>query len=190
MREIIGAMVACLAVTSASACSSATTPPAEGNATLNYITSGLTRAIYGEGGKPEDDKYGGTVLDGTNGAHVSCSVRRSGSGYSVVGHIDNADMSIDVTSSDITACAGSTTTTGCASMSFFVQGRADAERSVDESNDPAPTCIVNVTQPNTKFVVKPGSIFASYDCLNVQASSNPGNRIHTQGKFLFTGCDK
>jgi hypothetical protein len=185
---MIGAFVACLAVAGANACSSATTPPAEGNATLNYVNSGVTASIFGIGGEPLAEKYGGTVLNGTNGTQVECTVRRSGAGYSVAAHIENSEMSLDVNSGDITACSSGASKM-CAGMTFFVQGR-NTEKSVDDSNDPAPTCIVNTTQEHTKFVVEPGSIFASYDCANVQSAANPGSKLQVQGIFLFTGCTR
>jgi len=178
MRQIIGAIFACVPVLGVSACGEASPPPAEGKAMVQNITTGANKTI----GAGASNDFGGTVLDGTNGTRVRCSVKRSGSSFAVYGHIENAEMSLDVNSTDISQGA---------MMAFFIQGATvDGITSVDDNNNNAPTCVVNTAQPNTEYLVKPGSIYASFDCPKVRSASNLTNTSHLQGRFLFTGCEK
>jgi hypothetical protein len=179
MRHIFGAFWTCLAVVGASACSDATPPAAEGNVTVTL--GGRQRAIFGPGGAPTDTSYGGTVLNGTNGVHLSCKVSHSGT-YSVQAHIENADMTVDIASGDIN--------TG-AQMTFYMPGvTADSETSVNTNSDPWPTCTVTTSQDNSLLTVRSGSIFAKFMCSTVRSRSNLATLDTASGFFLFTGCDK
>jgi len=179
MRHIFGAFLTCLAVMGASACSDATPPAAEGNASVTL--GGRHAAIYGPGGEPTSTSFGGTVLSGTNGVRLSCKVTHSGT-YSVQAHIENADMIVDIASGDIN--------TG-AQMTFYQVGAAGSETSVDANSDPASTCTVTTSADNTIYVVKSGSIFAGFTCTNnVRTPQNIKPPDTATGIFLFTGCDK
>jgi len=179
MRHIFGALWTCLAVMGASACSDATPPAAEGNAAVTL--SGRHRAIYGPGGEPTDTSFGGTVLSGTNGVRLNCKVTH-GSTYNVQAHIENADMTLDIASGDIGSGA---------QMTFYMPGiTADSETSVDTNNNPAPSCTVTTSQTNSNFIVKSGSIFASFSCSNVRTAANLKTSDTATGIILFTGCDK
>ena len=175
MRHTFGAFLACLAVMGASACSDATPPAAEGNASVTL--TGRQRAIFGPGGAPTDTSYGGTVLDGSNGVRLNCKVSHSGT-YNVQAHIENSELTLDIASGDIIAGA---------EMTFYLPGiTASAENSVDpQTNNPAPSCIVTTTPD--PLVVKAGSIFAKFSCTNVRTSSDVKRVDSASGFFLFTG---
>lgn len=180
MRHILGAFWTCLAVMGASACGDATPPAAEGNATVTL--GGRARSIFGPGGVPTDTNYGGTVLNGTSGVNVTCKVSHGGSSYSVQGHIENSDMTLDIASGDIA--------TG-AQMTFYMPGAtADSETSVDSNNNPGPACTLTTAQADTKLVAKTGSIFAKFYCATVRTPMNLKTSDTASGYFLFTGCDK
>lgn len=178
MKHTFGAVFACLAIVGVSACGEASPPPAEGNALVQNMSSGVSRSIGGSSG-PAD--FGTTVLDGTEGVRVTCSVKRSGGSFSISGHIQSPEMTMDISSSDVAAGAY---------MSFFVQASTlDSENSVDASNNSAPSCTLTVSQAGTKYILKPGSIYAGYDCPTVRPQSNLTIH-HWSGRFLFTGCEK
>ena len=178
MRPTFGVCWACLALTSLAACSSASPPPPEGNATLSFVGGSLgNHFIAGPQGAPDATKFGGTVLSGTNGVGVSCKVK----GRSIQGHIESSDMSLDVNSDDAVN----------AKMTFYtagIHGSQNAVSSVDlNTNSPAYTCTLTVS--GGIYVVKTGSIFAAYDCPNVRDPANLTSAYHTSGYFLFTGCE-
>jgi ABC-type phosphate transport system substrate-binding protein len=181
MRQIFGAVLACLAIVGVCACGEASPPPPEGNALVQNLSNGAHGIIGGSSG-PAD--FGTTILDGTQGVRVSCNVQRSGSSFSVSGHIESPDVSLEVSSTDI-AAAG-------AYMTFTIQGStvSGALNSVDGNNNPAPTCMLTTSEAGSKYIVKPGSIYAGYDCSNTRASSALQTASHINGRFLFTGCDK
>jgi hypothetical protein len=174
MRHIFGAVLASLTFLGISACGEASPPPAEGKASVQS-QSGTNATI----GAARSGDYLGTVLDGTNGTRVSCTVKRAGASFKVNGHIENAAMSLDITSASIADGA---------TMSFFIQGTTEAVTSVDQDNNPGPSCSVTTTGSN--YVVKSGSIYAAYDCPTVQSPTNISTSSHMSGVFLFTGCDK
>lgn len=177
MRHIFGAFWTCLAVMGASGCGDATPPAAEGNATVTL--AGRQKAIFGPGGAPTGSSYGGTVLNGTDGVRLNCKVRHSGT-YNVQAHIENSELSLDIASGDIGVGA---------QMTFLLSGiTADSESSVNDSNNPAATCIVT-TSPDP-LIVKSGSIFAEFRCPNVRTPANLQVSHTASGFFLFTGCDK
>ena len=153
-----GLMLVCVA------CSNhASAPVAEGDATINFkgcIYNGT--AVSGPGGVPTATDYGATVLNGsTGGYHVSCSVTHNGT-YAVNAQIDSPDMSLSVDSSDVTVGAH---------MLFFVAGASGTQQSIESSdatnNKPSSNCVLTTASTAANFVVKPGTIFAQYDCSHV-----------------------
>ena len=166
------------------ACSSSSSAPvAEGDATINFSNCIYANAeIHGPGGSPTADNFGATVLDGSTGGYrVSCSVTGNGV-YAVNAQIESPDMTLLVDSSDVSAGAH---------MSFFVAGSGGTQEvivSTDSSNKAAPTCTLTTNSTSGIFVVKPGSIFAQYDCQTVTNAANLSASCHAFGLFYFTHC--
>jgi hypothetical protein len=167
------------------ACSSSTSAPvAEGDATIQFTGCIYNGAeISKPGAAPSADNYGGTVLDGsTGGYHVSCLVSQKGA-YVVDAHIESPDMTtLSVVSSDVNAGA---------QMSFFVAGTGGTQEvivSTDSNNKAAATCTLTTSSTSGQFVVKPGTIFAEYDCPTVANVTNLSASCHASGFFYFTHC--
>ena len=140
--------------------------------------------LYSNESAPARDNYGGTILDGTNGVHVSCTVLTHAIHALITS--PNLQLSVD-TISAVTQ----------AQMSFQVAGNAsqigslNTVVSVDNNKNAADSCVLTV-QPATsgdKYVLKPGSIFAYFNCPSVYDPQNPDRACGASGFFLFTGCD-
>jgi len=179
MRHTFGAFWTCLAAMGAGACSDASPPAAEGD-----ITASLSGSVNKQGSIAGGDKgptasgYGQTVLDGTNGVHVSCKVSPSGTTYKVQAHIQSAEMAVDLASGDIRSEA---------TMAFLLPGTVETFDSVDQNNNSAATCTVTTDAP---YIVRSQSIYASFECPTVRSSANVSDVARASGFFVFTGCDK
>jgi len=151
----------------------------ERNASCNYNGSSIASS---NGGKPTLTDHGGTVSNGKD-YQVSCKLVASGTSYSLDAHIESTTiMSLSIQSSDINL--GS-------EMSFYVAGAGGtpgAITSVDDTNNPAPTCTFTTSSSDTLLTVGSGTIFAEYDCPKVMAATNVSAICHANGLFQFTGC--
>lgn len=176
MKRTLGTYCVCLATVGLAACSSASPPPPEGNASMSS-SNGINRKI----GNPSDTAYGGTVLDGTQGIKVSCTVRHNGT-YAISGHIESAEMSLDVSAGNIDD--GAMMTFYAPPLGTGLSGTVDSITSVGSNSSAGYTCTITPT------VVKAGSIYAHYNCPTVQSPSNLSTTLSVSGTFLFTGCDR
>jgi hypothetical protein len=183
MRQTGGGSWVCLALLGLGACSSPSPPPAEGSVQITWSNgcSLSPASITGPGGLPSGKKVGAnqTVLDGRDGYKVSCTVSRSGGGYSVSATLelpDNIMLTVDANSVS--------TTGGKATMSFYSPG------SINTFNSPLEGCTLTTTSSTTGLTIMPGSIWATYSCPGVADTNNLGKVCDTSGVIVFTGCNK
>ena len=175
MKHTVGGLWVCSALLSLVACSSPEPPPPEGSTRGTVNSNGTHSANISGGVQPSlvDHILGKTVLDGRNGYHVSCSIT-GGDSYSVSGDITSPDgTSVTVEGSGVTKAQGGTVT-----MLFVVSGV------VSQVSD------TNCTLPKVEEL-EPGSIWASFHCINVRDPTVLGTATGTaDGEFVFTGCSR
>jgi hypothetical protein len=181
MRHTFGGFWVCLALLGLGACSSAAPPPAEGKAQLNFSGCNYVPAsIVATGGSLQPDSYAGTVLDGQNGYHVSCTISGSGT-YKVLATIESPDMRLTVQGSGVSAGTSQQVT-----MDFTrsaVNGNPGTLGDISSS-----ACTLTITGGD--LTIKPGSIYAQYSCTDVVNPQNLQSSCTTSGIFLFTGCNE
>ena len=183
MSKTGGGSWVCLALLGLVACSSPAAPPAEGSAQVNFSVCTLPQqTISGPGGTPSGSKVGPnqTVLDGRGGYVVKCSVAGSGNSYSVSATIVGPDMTLTVDSKSVSP-SGS----GMATMSF-----ATTQTLNNTYSSATDGCTLTTKSTTTTgLTVRPGSIWATYDCPTTTDPNNLNNGCHTTGYIVFTGCD-
>lgn len=120
------------------------------------------------------DQY--VVVDGDQGAQVQCSVQStSSSEYAIQLSLTSAQMALAIQ-------GGITTTGGAVSLSETDTANPTLQK------DPA--CAITI-KPNVS-VLKPGAIWADFDCLNFKDpnTGDPNARCEATGSFLFENCSK
>lgn len=179
------------------ACSDPVPPPAQG-AFLAHVTSpsplpaGKQCRIGGAftydipavfATKPieqlDADTYLHKAVDGENGATVSCSVKGS-STFSFSGKLRQGDsVSLDISSG----------TMGADGKGTALIGIHNAMKLSSALTSPGPTCTVQAVKgQNNALQLKPGSMWASFDCNAVDAP--PTDSCSADGFFVLENCDQ
>ncbi len=182
MRHSVGGSWVCLALLALVACSSPAPPPPEGLVTItNGDTCGLNGQIAGPGGLPTGQSLSAdeTVLDGRGGFHVSCSVKPSGSGFSVAAEISDADITVTVSNGTV---AGSSPPSGTATLYLTTTQSLNTYTGTG--------CTFTATATDGVFKVEPGSLWAQYNCDSVQDPQNASKTCSPRGVIIVTGCDR
>ncbi|MEZ4222683.1 MAG: hypothetical protein R3B13_17205 [Polyangiaceae bacterium] len=160
-------------------------PPAQGGLSLSVDASSsppsgascTIQAHTASIGQPPPDAAnpGGRVVDGQDGASVTCAVRPSASGFDVTGIISRAGISFGIQGK--VAADG----TGTADVTYFDPASAITLKS------PASTpCQLSAPQAST---VSAGRIWAGIQCPGLAGEATPALYCAGQGHLILENCD-
>jgi hypothetical protein len=184
-RARVPILSACLLTLGGASCSDPAPPPAQGGATLSitHPASGVcdrtltTPAQIGNPG-PTSDKPGQRLVDGTNGAFVTCRVVAGGEGFTFDGEISwqgNRLTIVDGTmGADLMGSAG------------FLSVLTPLALGLQSSR--AMPCTINASV--RPLEIAPGRIWATYDCPEMIDTKSPATRCASNGVFVFENCAK
>jgi len=141
---------------------------------LTYVCGTGPYLIPANGNPTTETTVGTRVEDGKSGADVACSVRKSGSGYSIRGSIKQGS-SFFVNGQ--VAQTGEGTYSGTGSITFY----APAADTVSSN-----TCTITVS---TVQEIGEGKVWASATCTNSRAGSSAGTSCDFGASFIFENCE-
>ncbi len=126
----------------------------------------------------DQDTYLHKTIDGEGNASVSCKVS-GGSSFTFSGRVVLGGKALSISSGTLGPDKKGTaqvTLTNTASLSGSLAS-------------PAPNCVVNAAADGSnRFQVKPGSMWASFNCPSVEAS--PNEYCTASGVFVLENCDQ
>lgn len=183
------AAAACCALFGSMSCSDSVPLPPQGGANVSVHSAPSTVTPAGKkcpvsghsafvGSPPPDaTKAGSRVVDGENGATVSCAVRKSGDVFKVSGSATHKGVSLSVTGE--VALGG----TGTAKIIH----RNPTLLETIQSTDDAP-CTISVA--DAPLQVATGRVWAHFSCPGMIANAQPVLFCETEGYFVFENCDE
>ena len=119
------------------------------------------------------------VIDGERGARVRCSVKASGAGFTFSAGISLGARAIEISQGVLGADMK-----GTAKISV-VNGE---QLSTGLASDPGACTIDAFPAPNTSLQAKPGAMWASYNCEQVNAE--PSDSCKVDGVFVVENCEQ
>lgn len=176
-RRARSSLTAAVALVTLVACTDSPGPAPRASSRVAPITGGCNTGPYliPANGTPTTETTVGTrVEDGKSGADVSCSVRQSGSGYSIRGSIKQGS-SFFVTGQ--VAQTGEGTYSGTGSITFY----APAADTVTSN-----TCSITVSAVQE---IGDGKVWASASCTDSRQGSSAGRSCDFGASFILENCE-
>jgi hypothetical protein len=148
---------------------SAVACPITGTSAWNIPTGSLTNSTT----------VGSQIVDGSGGSTVSCAVRQSGGGFTVMGSLSTADnLSFSVSAGNLSPGSGNNAFAGTANISHY----SPTSQTMRGSG-----CTITVSQ-SQGAQIGPGKIWADFDCPTFNPASASSGGCAAQGTFVFGNC--
>jgi hypothetical protein len=149
------------------------------NASTACPVSGANTWSIPPGSLTNSTTVGQQIVDGTNGSTASCTVRQSGSGFTVSGSLASDNLSFSVAAGTLSPGTGSVAFQGTAAISQYAGDILMTLRGT--------ACTITVSQIQAAQIGS-GKIWADFDCPTFNPTSASSGGCAANGTFVFGNC--